>query len=221
MWRLSITAFSVSLVAMAATPVVELSIASAANPHPQVASSIAAAEKTRGGFESRMLKTLTSEYQVILAQATAELSQTLAKARRGSFVSYTEPTIKVHLTESHSDESAGVAAVERLEASRATSEAQLINSARAELADFAKVIIAEYAKQVGMHATSSSFLSKARAIDIRVLPNPKFQSITRMLKDMQARRDIGEDLVRSTVLSLELSMARELNRVASAVLATR
>ena len=50
-----------------------------------------------------------------------------------------------------------------------------------------------------------------RVLNVKVHPESKYSSAYSMIEGMENRRDIAEDNIRSIILNLELSVAKELN----------
>ena len=215
---LGVAAAAAALSVQAAKPVVELSLASPAAPFTGVSSAIASAEAARLAAEAGDLKAIDDAYKASLAEASVALGNTISKALgRASFANIAEPTISVKLAKSSSDEAAGIAAVKGLEAKRATAESSLVTGAKKEFDELAKVVIAEFDKQVRGYK-GTSFLRYSREMNVRVVSDSSYATVGSLLEEMESRRDAGEQRIRSAILVRELDLVKTLNRIGAAAL---
>eukprot|EP00391_Amoebophrya_sp_Ameob2_P013282 CAMPEP_0178991368 /NCGR_PEP_ID=MMETSP0795-20121207/5483_1 /TAXON_ID=88552 /ORGANISM="Amoebophrya sp., Strain Ameob2" /LENGTH=220 /DNA_ID=CAMNT_0020683057 /DNA_START=383 /DNA_END=1045 /DNA_ORIENTATION=- len=204
--------------AQAAKPVVELSLANPSAPYPAVSSAIASAEAARAGSVKADVAAIESAYKATLSQASVALGNTIARALgRASFANIAEPTISVKIEGGHSDEGAGVAGVKAIEGKRGAAESALVASARKEFDEVAKVVIAEFDRQVRAHG-KGSFLRFSRQINVRVGSDPSYATVSSLLEQMESRRDAAEAHLRATILSREMDLVQALNRIGAAAL---
>ncbi|CAD7965985.1 unnamed protein product [Amoebophrya sp. A25] len=203
----------------AGKPFVELSVASPSTPFPQVSAAIKSAESARKSAEAAASTEIEAAFKQTLSEATVALGNTIAKALgHTSFANIASPTISVKMAKTTSDEGAGAAAVTSLEGKRAGAEAALVASAKKEFQEVAKVVIAEFDKQLHKYK-GSSFVRFSREINVRLVSDPSYATIATMLQHMESHRDAGEARLRSQILVRELDLVKALNRVGSAALA--
>jgi len=201
--------------------VVEVSLASPQNPHPAVAAKIASLEAARESMEASKLTALTASYASILSGAKAEISRALGGKKSFLKLNPIEPSIDFNLVSSASDDSSAGAALDKMEASRQAAEAQMMDSAIAELGEFAKVYVAETQKGIRasfLRAVPSTAEGFHRQLNVKFLPNPSYASVANMASSMERRRDISEAAVRAAILDMEVSLAKSLNAFAAGTL---
>jgi hypothetical protein len=211
-------------------PVVEAGLASPTNPYPSVANRIASLEKSRESMEAAELSALTSAYAAILAKSKAEISRAMGSSFLGSKASFLrvnpmEPSVEFNLVPSHSDVSAAGPAIDAMEAKRAAAEKAMLDSAVAELGEFAKVVVSEITRNA---SSRKSFLAKRavpgqaegfhRQLNIKLIPADNYMSVSNMVTSMERRRDASESAMRAAILDLEMSLAKSLNAFAGAAL---
>jgi hypothetical protein len=191
-------------------PVVELSLSSPASPHPQVASAISAAESRRDAVTAQKMKTLLMAFTAVKTKAMAQLSSVLSGKTSFAHFNSIEPTIRATLVPGAADETAGKSELDGLESKRSNAEAALFDQASAEFAEVANVIVNAFAKKFGKR---TSFLGGAgfnKEVNVRLMGNAQYPTISNLVADMESRRDLVEDNVRATVLDLEMQLVKSL-----------
>lgn len=199
-----------SFLSSSKSPVVELSLSSPVNPHPQVASTIVKEEGNRDALTSRKMKALLMAYTAVKTKAMARLGAMLSGKASFAHFNSIEPTIRATLKPAAADEPAAKKELEALESKRQASEEALFDQAAAEFSEVANVIINAFAKRAGKKATFLGGAGFNKQMNVRLLGNADYPTITNMVSDMESRRDLVEDNVRAAVLDLDMQLAQSL-----------
>jgi hypothetical protein len=99
---------------------------------------------------------------------------------------------------------------------RSGAESGLVRGAKSEFQELARTVIGEFDKQIRAHRRGS-FLN-ARPVNVRIVRDGSYSSISSMIGDMESRRDSREDVLRARILSLEMQLVKSLNAVGAAAL---
>ena len=202
---------SLSAGALAADSVVELSIASPANNYPVFSGGVAGAEATRRSNESANMKAVYLAYESAQKSALGALSAALGGS---SFIHFNpvEPTLRVTSHGASADEAAANGEFSALESDRSKSESAIFQQAKAEFSDIAKVVINEYKKAGSSFLQGSGY---AKELNVRVMGNANYNTVSKLAADSEARRDVAEDYYRAKILDLQMQLVKSLNAAAA------
>lgn len=191
-------------------PVVELSLSSPVSPHAQVSAAVAGAEGRRDAMTSQKMKSLLMAFTAVKSKAMAQLSAVLSGKASFAHFNSMEPTVRATLVPGAADEIAGKSELDALESKRSNSEAALFDQASAEFSEVANVIVNAFARRLNKRA---SFLGGAgfnKEVNVRLMGNGDYPTISNLVAGMESRRDLVEDNVRATVLDLEAQLVKSL-----------
>jgi CPW-WPC domain-containing protein len=201
-------------VASAADSVVELSIASPANGYPTFSGAVASADGERASNEAANMKAVTLAFEAAQKSALGALSAALGGS---SFIHFNpvEPTLRVSSHGGAADEGSAKGEYLALESDRAQSETALFQQAKAEFTDIAKVVINEYKKARSSFLQGSGY---AKELNVRVMGNANYNTISRLAESSEARRDVAEDYYRAKILDLQMQLVKSLNAAAATMM---
>ena len=209
----------------AAANVVEVGLGSGTAPYPLVANKISSREAIREGVEKQKLSNLIATYQAVEKQTVA---QVLAALGRSSFLQLNPvaPSFRVKVVQSAADESSAAAAIDAIEGKRNDAEAAMLEQAAGELAEFGKVLISTVKSARGgrrsfLGAVPSSAEGYHKNLNIRVMADSAFPTISGMAASMEKRRDASEGRLRAMILNLQLNLAKRVNAVIRGAVAAR
>ena len=212
MFKLFVGSLCIVAVASAA-PVIELSLASSSFSHPSTASSIVAAESKRDAIVESGLRKLMLAYNSAKVAGAKQLSAAIGGSgkQKSSFAAFNpvEPTLKAHLVEASTDESAAASEINVLEESRNNNLEGIINQAVSEFAEITKVIVGEFSRQISYHTKKTSFLKGSginKELNVNLFANQNYATVGNLVEQAEKRRDVVENHLRQHILDLELRL---------------
>jgi hypothetical protein len=198
-------------------PIVDVGLAKGVE-HAQLGNTISNLQAAvRSNFAQGVAK-LNQQYGVALAEAKTSIVDSVRRHFGAiSFMNVAEPSFRVEIVPTTSDEAAGSAAAQQLFGRKQATVTALVDGASAELKEIAKILSSEFDKALSANV-HSSFLGAVptrstafnKQLNIR-LTQSDAPSVADLLSDAISREDISEANLRGQILTIQLKLVQEIN----------
>ena len=204
-------------------PIVDVGLAKGVE-HAQVGNTINNLQAAvRTNFAQGVAK-LNQQYGLALSEAKTSIADSVRRHFGAISFLVEEPSFRVEIVPTTSDEAAGSAAAQQLFGRKQAAVSALVDGASAELKEIAKILSSEFDKALSANV-HSSFLgavpSRAtgfhKQLNIR-LTQSDAPSVADLLSDAISREDISEANLRGQILTIQLKLVQEINSFAAQML---